>query len=161
MPSAIAGTSAKPVQISGRARKMNRICTMRGATRTMDTYRVVIANRTAFELSRPSAPTTAKQMAMMMEQIATKIVVPTPPRMYPPHLARKAVSIFPLTKRKPTRPPTRKIQVRTNVIRNRRVFRITFVLTWIFLVGGLVGFLFVSGKIDTAFLAKWGGYILG
>ena len=45
--------------------------------------------------------------------------------------------------------------------RNTRRFRITFVLTWIFLVGGLVGFLFVSGKIDTAFLAKWGGYILG
>lgn len=45
--------------------------------------------------------------------------------------------------------------------RNTRRFRITFVLTWIFLVGGLVGFLFVSGKIDTAFLAKWGAYILG
>ena len=45
--------------------------------------------------------------------------------------------------------------------RNTRRFRITFVATWILLVGGLVGFLFVSGKIDTAFLAKWGGYILG
>jgi polar amino acid transport system permease protein len=45
--------------------------------------------------------------------------------------------------------------------RNTRRFRITFVVTWILMVGGLVGFLFVSGKIDTAFLAKWGGYILG
>ena len=45
--------------------------------------------------------------------------------------------------------------------RNTRRFRITFVVTWILLVGGLVGFLFVSGKIDTAFLAKWGGHILG
>jgi polar amino acid transport system permease protein len=45
--------------------------------------------------------------------------------------------------------------------RNTRRFRITFVVTWILLVGGLVGFLLVSGKIDTAFLAQWGGYILG
>src|SRR5450759_2535861 len=102
---------------------MKKICTMSGVPRTSDTYSVVTANRTAFELSRPNAPTTAKQMAMMIEQTATRTVVCTPPRMYPPHLARKAVSIFPLTKRKPTRPPTRKIQVRTNVIRNRRVFR--------------------------------------
>lgn len=45
--------------------------------------------------------------------------------------------------------------------RHTRQFRLTFVVTWILLVGGLVGFLFVSGKIDTAFLSKWGGYILG
>lgn len=45
--------------------------------------------------------------------------------------------------------------------RHTRRFRTTFVVTWILLVGGLVGFLFVSGKIDTAFLSKWGGYILG
>src|SRR5450756_2430044 len=86
----------------------------------MDTYRVETANRMGFELSRPSAPMTAKQMAMLMEQIATKTVVPTPPRMYPAHLERKAVSIFPLAKRKPT---TSRIQVTTNVIRNRRVCR--------------------------------------
>lgn len=52
-------------------------------------------------------------------------------------------------------------QIATQRRRNTRRFRITFVVTWILLVGGLVGFLFVSGKIDTAFLAKWGGYILG
>ena len=45
--------------------------------------------------------------------------------------------------------------------RHTRRFRITFVVTWILLVGGLVGFLFYSGKIDTAFLSTWGGYILG
>ena len=45
--------------------------------------------------------------------------------------------------------------------RNTRRFRITFVVTWILLVGGFVGFLFASGKIDTAFLSKWAGYILG
>ena len=45
--------------------------------------------------------------------------------------------------------------------RNTRRFRGTFVATWILLVGGLIGFLFTSGKIDTAFLAEWGGYILG
>ena len=45
--------------------------------------------------------------------------------------------------------------------RHTRRFRITFVVTWILLVGGLVGFLVASGKIDTVFLNKWGGYILG
>jgi polar amino acid transport system permease protein len=45
--------------------------------------------------------------------------------------------------------------------RQTRRFRITFVVTWLLLVGGLVGFLVAGGKIDTAFLSKWGGYILG
>ena len=45
--------------------------------------------------------------------------------------------------------------------RHTRRFRITFVVTWILLVGGFVGFLFFAGKIDTAFVSKWGGYILG
>jgi polar amino acid transport system permease protein len=48
-------------------------------------------------------------------------------------------------------------QRRRNTVR----FRVTFVLTWIVLVGALVGWLFATGKIDTAFIAKWGGYILG
>ncbi|MEI8333485.1 MAG: amino acid ABC transporter permease [Chloroflexota bacterium] len=39
-------------------------------------------------------------------------------------------------------------------------FRLTFVLTWIVLVGAIVGWLFSNGKIDVAFLAKWGPYIL-
>jgi polar amino acid transport system permease protein len=39
-------------------------------------------------------------------------------------------------------------------------FRMIFVVTWIVLVGALVGWLFASGKIDTAFLSKWGPYIL-
>jgi polar amino acid transport system permease protein len=40
-------------------------------------------------------------------------------------------------------------------------FRVIFVLTWLVLVGAIVGWLFSAGKIDVAFLSKWGGYILG
>ncbi len=40
-------------------------------------------------------------------------------------------------------------------------FRVTFVVTWIILVGAIVGWLFSTGKIDTAFISKWGPYILG
>jgi len=39
-------------------------------------------------------------------------------------------------------------------------FRLIFVATWIVLVGALVGWLFAAGKIDIAFLSKWGPYIL-
>ncbi|MHB8893457.1 MAG: amino acid ABC transporter permease [Candidatus Limnocylindrales bacterium] len=45
--------------------------------------------------------------------------------------------------------------------RGSRRFRITFVLTWIVIIGGAVGSLLVAGKIDSAFMAKWAGYILG
>jgi polar amino acid transport system permease protein len=40
-------------------------------------------------------------------------------------------------------------------------FRAIFVVTWIVLVGAIVGWLFSAGKIDTAFIAEWGPYILG
>jgi len=40
-------------------------------------------------------------------------------------------------------------------------FRAIFILTWIILVGAIVGWLFSTGKIDTAFISKWGPYILG
>ena len=40
-------------------------------------------------------------------------------------------------------------------------FRVTFIVTWIILVGAIVGWLFSTGKIDTAFISKWGPYILG
>jgi polar amino acid transport system permease protein len=40
-------------------------------------------------------------------------------------------------------------------------FRATFIVTWIILVGAIVGWLFSTGKIDTAFISKWGPYILG
>ncbi len=40
-------------------------------------------------------------------------------------------------------------------------FRVIFILTWIILVGAIVGWLFSTGKIDTAFISKWGPYILG
>jgi polar amino acid transport system permease protein len=39
-------------------------------------------------------------------------------------------------------------------------FRLIFVATWIVLVGALVGWLLFSGKIDLAFLSKWGPFIL-
>jgi polar amino acid transport system permease protein len=42
-----------------------------------------------------------------------------------------------------------------------RRFRMIFILTWVVLVGALVGWLFFSGKIDIAFLSQWGPYILG
>ena len=45
--------------------------------------------------------------------------------------------------------------------RGSRRFRITFVLTWIVIIGGAVGALLAAGKIDSAFMAKWAGYILG
>jgi polar amino acid transport system permease protein len=40
-------------------------------------------------------------------------------------------------------------------------FRVIFALTWIILVGGLGLALAESGKVDPAFLNKWGGFILG
>jgi len=40
-------------------------------------------------------------------------------------------------------------------------FRVIFVITWIVLVGAIVGWLFANGKIDVEFLGKWGEYILG
>ena len=39
--------------------------------------------------------------------------------------------------------------------------RVTFTLTWVVLVGILVGTLLLAGKIDGAFIAKWAPYILG
>jgi polar amino acid transport system permease protein len=40
-------------------------------------------------------------------------------------------------------------------------FRLIFVLTWIALVGALVGSLFAAGRIDLEFLSRWAGFILG
>ena len=40
-------------------------------------------------------------------------------------------------------------------------FRVTFTLTWVVLVGILLGSLLLAGKIDGAFIAKWAPYILG
>ena len=40
-------------------------------------------------------------------------------------------------------------------------FRIVFVLTWAVLLGGALGSLVAAGKIDFAFMAEWGPYILG
>jgi len=40
-------------------------------------------------------------------------------------------------------------------------FRAIFVLTWIVMVGAIVGWLFSADKIDTAFISTWGPYILG
>jgi polar amino acid transport system permease protein len=40
-------------------------------------------------------------------------------------------------------------------------FRLIFLLTWIALVGSLVGGLFAAGRIDLEFLSRWAGFILG
>lgn len=46
--------------------------------------------------------------------------------------------------------------------RRRRTFRfrLTFIVTWLIIVGLLVGSLSAAGKIDIPFLDKWAGYIL-
>jgi polar amino acid transport system permease protein len=43
----------------------------------------------------------------------------------------------------------------------RTRFRIIFVLTWLVLVGGLIGSLVLADKIDFEFIGEWGLYILG
>ena len=40
-------------------------------------------------------------------------------------------------------------------------FRLIFGLTWVVLIGLLVGGLIAAGKIDSAFLGEWAPYILG
>lgn len=45
--------------------------------------------------------------------------------------------------------------------RGSRRFRIAFVLTWAVIIVGAVGSLLAAGKIDSAFMAEWTGYILG
>ena len=43
----------------------------------------------------------------------------------------------------------------------RRTFRITFVATWLVVMGGAIGALLAAGKIDSGFMAEWAPYILG
>ena len=45
--------------------------------------------------------------------------------------------------------------------RQRTRFRVIFVVTWLVLVGGLIGSLIAADKIDFAFISEWGLYILG
>jgi polar amino acid transport system permease protein len=45
--------------------------------------------------------------------------------------------------------------------RQQRVFRITFVVTWLLVIGGAIGALVAGGKIDTAFMGEWTPYIIG
>jgi polar amino acid transport system permease protein len=52
-------------------------------------------------------------------------------------------------------------EMRAARARQSRRFRLVFALTWVILIGLLVGTLFAAGKIDVTFLAKWGPYILG
>jgi polar amino acid transport system permease protein len=42
----------------------------------------------------------------------------------------------------------------------RRRFRLIFVLTWVIVIGLLVGSLYAAGRIDLAFLQEWAPYIL-
>jgi polar amino acid transport system permease protein len=62
----------------------------------------------------------------------------------------------------PTEPPNPIVAAIAAQRRRQTIrFRVIFVLTWVALVGTLVGWLFASGNIDTAFLSEWGPYILG
>jgi polar amino acid transport system permease protein len=45
--------------------------------------------------------------------------------------------------------------------RQQRQFRLTFVLTWLIVIGGAIGALVLAGKIDFPFMAEWAPYILG
>lgn len=45
--------------------------------------------------------------------------------------------------------------------RESRRFRLIFALTWVILIGALVGSLAVAGKVDGVFLGEWAPYILG
>lgn len=45
--------------------------------------------------------------------------------------------------------------------RGSRRFRTVFVVTWLVIIGGAVGALLAAGKIDSAFMGEWAGYILG
>jgi polar amino acid transport system permease protein len=43
----------------------------------------------------------------------------------------------------------------------RRRFRLGFIVTWVVVIGLLVGSLVAAGKIDISFLSEWAPYILG
>lgn len=43
----------------------------------------------------------------------------------------------------------------------QRRFRLTFILTWLIVIGGAIGALVVAGKIDFPFMAEWAPYIIG
>ncbi len=43
----------------------------------------------------------------------------------------------------------------------QRRFRLTFILTWLIVIGGAIGALVVAGKIDFPFMAEWAPYIVG
>jgi polar amino acid transport system permease protein len=45
--------------------------------------------------------------------------------------------------------------------RQTQRFRVIFVVTWVILLGSLIGSLMAAGKIDFAFISEWGPYILG
>ena len=52
-------------------------------------------------------------------------------------------------------------EIRAARAREGRRFRLVFAVTWLILIGLLVGSLAAAGKVDIAFLAEWGPYILG
>ncbi len=52
-------------------------------------------------------------------------------------------------------------EVRAARARESRRFRLVFGLTWVVVIGLLVGSLAAAGKVDVTFLAMWGPYIVG
>jgi polar amino acid transport system permease protein len=52
-------------------------------------------------------------------------------------------------------------RLRAGRARSQLRFRLVFALTWLIVVGAVIGLLFGAGKIDPDFLGKWTPYILG
>jgi polar amino acid transport system permease protein len=53
------------------------------------------------------------------------------------------------------------VEIRKARAGERRRFRTVFVITWIIVIGALVGSLYAAGRIDLGFLREWAPYILG
>ena len=45
--------------------------------------------------------------------------------------------------------------------RQQLIFRITFIVTWLLVIGGAIGSLVAGGKLDFAFMGEWTPYIVG
>jgi polar amino acid transport system permease protein len=45
--------------------------------------------------------------------------------------------------------------------RARTIFTVKFAATWVFIIGALLAALWLTGNIDTGFIAEWGPFILG
>lgn len=79
---------------------------------------------------------------------------------YPSHHGQRAAAVE-QAKIEASHPSDIVEQIVASRRRARGGFRITFVATWVVLVGILVGSLVLANKIDTTFIGLWAPYILG